>query len=47
MKLKFIKSPTGEYGLAYFPGDEADIKDSKLADKLVKGGFAEKKTTKK
>lgn len=41
MKVKFLKSPTGMYRLAYSAGQETDIKDTKLVDKMVKSGHAE------
>ena len=51
MKIKFIKSPTGKYNLAYNIGGIWDCKDSKLADEIIKAGYAEqvevKKTSKK
>jgi hypothetical protein len=40
--IRFIKSPTGKYKLAYFIGDEVNLKDKKLMDTLVKEGYAEK-----
>lgn len=40
MKVKFIESPTGVLGLAYFVGDEIEVNDEK-AKLLVDGGFAE------
>lgn len=40
MKIRFLKSPTGVFNLAYFPGDEVDI-DSEKAKLLVDGEFAE------
>ena len=40
MKVKFIKSPTSD-GLAYFPGDVAEVADEELVAKLFKNGIAE------
>lgn len=45
-KIKFLKSPTGAYGLAYSAGDQATI-EAKQADILVKEKFAEKVKAKK
>lgn len=42
MKLHFLKSPTGSpYFLGYSAGDEGDVKDEKLANKLIADGMAE------
>jgi hypothetical protein len=40
MKVRFIESPTGVFGLGYFVGDEVNIEEKK-ARLLVEGGFAE------
>lgn len=40
-KVKFLKSPTGKYGLAYSAGDETYISDADVADEMVSSGFAE------
>jgi len=37
--IKFTKSPTGEYGLGYFPGEMASFEDA-LATQLMEDGFA-------
>ena len=39
MKLRFKKSP-GKFNLAYFAGDEVEIKDKDLAKKLIEEGYA-------
>lgn len=41
MKVKFLKSPTAIYKLAYFPGDVADIKDKEKCLKMIEAGVAE------
>lgn len=39
MKVKFIKSPVGPFGLGYSIGDEAEINET-LADTLVEQKYA-------
>lgn len=39
-KIKFLKSPTGEYKLAYNTGDSASLPESQ-ANTLVEDKFAE------
>ena len=39
MKIEFIKSPTGVFGLAYSSGEKADL-DTKIANNLIKDGYA-------
>lgn len=39
MKIEFIKSPTGRFGLAYSSGETADVND-KLANALIEDGYA-------
>jgi hypothetical protein len=39
-KVKFLKSPTGAYKLAYNVGDIAQVEKAQ-ADLLIKEGFAE------
>jgi hypothetical protein len=41
MIIKFIKSPTGKYKLAYNIGGVMDCKDTDLATRLIDDGFAE------
>lgn len=38
-KIKFLKSPTGKYGLAYVAGDVAEFEE-KQANELIESGFA-------
>lgn len=45
-KVKFLKSPTGAYKLAYSAGDEATVEKAQ-ADQLVKEGLAVKVKAKK
>jgi hypothetical protein len=40
MKIRFIESPSGVFGLGYFVGDEVDMEEKK-AKLLVDSGFAE------
>lgn len=40
MKIKFLKSPTGKFKLAYNAGDVAEV-DNKLAAQCVEAGYAE------
>ena len=40
MEIKFIKSPTGAFNLAYFPGETADMPDHQ-AQELIESGYAE------
>jgi len=40
MKLFFLKSPTGAFGLGYSAGQEAGIKDKDMADILIEQKFA-------
>ena len=48
MKVRFLKSPTALFKLAYFPGDEVDIKDKALCQKMIDAEVAEEvKTVKK
>lgn len=35
MLVRFIESPTAEFGLAYFVGDEVDISDKKQLQLLL------------
>ena len=35
MKVRFLKSPTGQFNLGYHVGDEADIKDKELVKKML------------
>ena len=44
MKIQFIKSPTGQYNLAYSIGDVVDIK-KELAEELIENKFAVKAGT--
>ena len=51
-KIRFIKSPTGRFKLAYSAGNEVDLKDKDKEDILIKEGYAVyvkpvKKATKK
>ena len=39
-KIKFTKSPTGAFGLAYSPGDVVFF-DTELANLLIETGFAQ------
>jgi hypothetical protein len=39
-KIKFLKSPTGTFNLAYRPGDVAELPLSRC-EVLVESGFAE------
>jgi len=39
MKIKFIKSPTGAFNLAYSEGEEAEFPKGQ-ADFLIEAGFA-------
>jgi hypothetical protein len=39
-KIKFLVNPTGQYGLAYFKDDEAEVADA-LASVIVEDGNAE------
>jgi hypothetical protein len=39
VKVKFLKSPTGAFGLAYAAGDETNVSVS-LAEKMIDSGFA-------
>ena len=39
MKIKFIKSPTGKYKLAYSVGSVGDV-DSVIAKKCIEDGYA-------
>lgn len=39
-KIKFLRSPTGAYNLAYSAGQEAEF-EAKLADELIETKFAE------
>lgn len=41
VKVKFLKSPTGLYGLGYNIGDKASV-DSNQADEMIETGYAEK-----
>lgn len=50
MKVKFIKSPTALFSLAYFPGNIVDtkvFKDKDLGKKMIEAGVAEEVKTKK
>jgi len=38
-KIKFIKSPTGRFGLAYGEGEEAELNEA-LANELIEFGYA-------
>lgn len=40
VKVKFIKSPTGMFKLAYIPGEIATF-EKKQADELIEMGYAE------
>lgn len=41
MLVRFKKSPTGKYMLAYSAGQEADIADGELVKKMIEDGTAE------
>lgn len=40
MKLKFLNSPTGAFGLGYHTGQTANIENKELAAKLIEKGYA-------
>lgn len=40
-KIKFIKSPTGHFGLAYNVGDVTDALDPKVTADLIELNYAE------
>jgi hypothetical protein len=46
VKIKFLKSPTGSFGLAYSKNDETEI-EQELAETLVLSGFAQYTKTQK
>lgn len=39
-EIKFLKSPTGAYNLAYSAGDSAEV-EQEIAEKLIESGFAQ------
>ncbi len=41
LKIRFIKSPTGHFGLAYSEGEVTDALDVKKAKDLVELNYAE------
>jgi hypothetical protein len=40
IEIKFLKSPTGAYNLAYNAGDVGSV-EKELAEKLIESGFAQ------
>lgn len=40
VEVKFLKSPTGAYNLAYNAGDVGSV-EKELAEKLIESGFAQ------
>lgn len=38
-EIKFVKAPTGRFGLAYFAGDVVKLKENQ-ADDLITAGYA-------
>lgn len=39
MKIRFLKSPSGEFGLAYFVGDTVEM-ENKQAQTIIDAGYA-------